>query len=588
MLHWDEWQIELWYKCKFSLPFFAANCVWIEEKETSLIIPFNPLPYRTEILQAYQAGYSTVVDKCRRAGASWTYKTADAWLNNFYPGSVCMNVSRNEDEAIDLLDKERFILNHLALHDSDDYDEATKLDWMCKTYEIDNKRQIALGWYNDEGKLERTSKCDSLTTTDNTGRSKGAKSTLLDEWAFIKPTDTNIWRSIGPMMARGMQVHRVSTANGAGGNHYGAVMRARLAKQKGELDKLPFKYIEIDWWDTEITQEQYDNMVADMSDDDIRQEFGREFLTSGSPAFNPEHVINCYKPPHEYPDIQKYLDDYAEQSKERQDREYGYAGGIDSMVGKPSRRNNRKDMNSITFLTAHGVQAHAYHSRDSIAKWSGHLVMGEGGEQYWVDGKTTEQHAKFPGTTYAEENGPGIQVVTNHIKPNDGFSELLPWNTNAKTKGKLVKDFEKALEGGLVIITDEFTYNCLLVYQDLGNGEYGAPEGIEFFDDPVMSIMLAWQALVRMGGKNYNWGTLSALPRRVMTGIEAEQAIRDKLPGGPVVVLHPDNIRVADHVGYRPAPEYPGHKPLDSEIDKLLKGGPYGVSVSKAGLRSTR
>lgn len=586
-LNWTEEQTREYYLCKLSLVYFASNYVWVNDEQNAVIIPFNPLPYRVRILDDLQAGYSILVDKCRRAGASWTIKTYDAWLNNFWPGTNIMNLSKNEDDAIDLLDKERFILTHLARHDAEDYEDATKAEWMLGSVEVDNTRQFAIGWYDDKGRLEQISKCISLTTTSESGRSRGAGFTLFDEWAFTKPNDVKIWRSIGPMIVRGMQYAKVSTANGVGGDFYTSCMKARLAKQNGTLHELPFKYHEVDWWDTEITQADYDRLVEEMNmdEDDIKQEFGRQFLSSGTPAFNHVHVTNCYKPPDQYPEIAEHLERWAERCK-AMGKEYAYGCGVDSMVGRPSKKSSKKDYNSFCALTLDGVQAGAIHSKESIAKWSGYLANTQDG-QVWIEGTTTELHRQFPGLFYVEDNGPGIQVMTNHQTPGDGFSDIVSWNNNVKTKPTLVKDFEKALEGGLVVITDEFTYQCLLVYQDLGNNQYGAPEGAGFYDDPVVAIMLAWAAIVRLGGRNFEWGTgVSGLQRRVVTGEQVAGINMKRMPGGPAVALRPENIRTAGNIGLRPAPEMPQPKTIQSEIDWLMgqKGG-GGVPVLTPRLR---
>ena len=72
------------------------------------------LPYRREILEDLEAGYDTLEDKCRRAGASWTVMTFAAHRTNFFPGYKSLALSRTEDDAFDLIDKVEFVLDHMA------------------------------------------------------------------------------------------------------------------------------------------------------------------------------------------------------------------------------------------------------------------------------------------------------------------------------------------------------------------------------------------------------------------------------------------------------------------------------------------
>lgn len=576
-INWTEVQLREWVRCKLSAVYWAMNYVWIQEKETGYIIPFNMLPYRKRMLVDLQDGYDLVIDKCRRAGASWTMKTFAAWKMNFHPGSTILDLSRREDDAIDLLDKARFVLEHLAGHDDTDYELATKHAWMCGEFIIDNKKELALAWRDHEGRLTQTSKCDSLTTTTESGRSKGAGFIILDEWAFVKPDDIKTWRAIGSMRVRGTQYVKCSTPNGVGGDHYSAVMRARTAKQKGQLDRLSFRYHEVDWWDTEITREQYEVLIEDMDDDSIAQEFKREFLTSGSPAFSHAHVIAAYKPQDEYPEIAAALADYHDRVI-KGEGDFYYAGGIDSMKGLITKKTNQKDWNSMTGFTRHRVpiQAFALHSKESISSWSGFPAVAGSGDIEWVVGTTTKKHEQYPGVYFVEDNSQGEQVMTNHQAPQDGVSKIMPWNTNVATKPKSVLDFQKALEGGLVIITDEFTFQCLMTYQDLGGGKYGAPSGVEFADDPVISTILSWQMILRMGAMQIVWPDFSTHRLTDVGVMPINRISRERNVGmGPITDEELDHIRGIDRLGLQDI-EIPVAIP-EEVIYEILEENPLGI-----------
>ena len=106
-----------------------------------------------------------------------------------------------------------------------------------------------------------------------------------------------------------------------------------------------------------------------------------------------------------------------------------------------------------------------------------------------------------------EENGPGLMVYYNHKIPDKPGAELRRMRTytgpnNTGTKPMLIMQLQIAVEQRHIIITDEFTYECMRAYSYVGDTtKTSAPRGQ--YDDPVMALAYAYHALTLRGGKMY-------------------------------------------------------------------------------------
>ena len=513
-------QLKELFKCQASPVYFAKNYVWIMEFETSRVLPFNPLPYRLKILNKLHKGKNLLGNKNRRVGWSWTVATFAAWLINFTPGVNVLMLSYREEEAKELLAKVKFIVKNLAKHDSDDFDEATSALWMQGHIEVDNEMTFSIGYHNDEGDVTRTSTVRSLPTTSNSGASRGATLIFIDEFGLIKPNDEATWTAIKPTVTRGGQWVACSTPRGVGGVFHRLVMQAERGDNKF------YDFMETWWYETEITQEQYEAAIEGMGEAEIAQEWGMSFTQSGDPVFNSTHLSACYKPLDEYPDLKEHLELYRRGGQ-------GYFSGVDSALGKAHRKESLKDYNSFISLTAEGVQAFAEHNKKSISEWAGYT---KDGVEY--AGLVSKLHCKYPGTCYIEENGPGTTVVNRHQTPNDSISQIVSIHTDSKTKNRIINNLIIAIESHQIIITDLFTYQCMLVYQRGDQpGTFAAPKG--YNDDPVIALALAWDALIRENRYIIDLG-MPTPERTIKDPEEIELINAENAMYGPVLMNHPN------------------------------------------------
>jgi hypothetical protein len=513
-------QLKELFKCQASPVYFAKNFVWIMENETSTVLPFNPLPYRLKILKKLFKGKNLLGNKNRRVGWSWTICTFAAWMINFRPGVNVLMLSYKEEEAKELLVKVKFILKNLAKHDAQNFDEATSADWMKGHIETDNDMTFSIGYRNDAGEVTRTSTVRSVTTTSKAGAGRGATLIFIDEFGLIKPDDEAVWTAIKPTVARGGQWVACSTPRGVGGVFHRLVMQAERGENKF------YDFMETWWHETEITQEQYEASIEGMGEAEIAQEWGMSFTQSGDPVFNSTHLAACYKPLDDYPELKDRLEIYRKTGN-------GYFSGVDSSIGKAHKRDNLKDYNSFISLTADGIQAFAEHNKKPISDWAG--FTKEGVE---FPGIVSKLHHRYPGVCYIEENGPGTTVLNRHQTPNDSYSMIVAIHTDSKTKNRIINNLIIAIESHQIIITDLFTYQCMMVYQRGDQpGTFAAPKG--YNDDPVIALALAWDALVRENRYVIDLGMPNP-ERAIMNPEQIELQNVENAMYGPVLSNHPN------------------------------------------------
>jgi hypothetical protein len=136
-----------------------------------------------------------------------------------------------------------------------------------------------------------------------------------------------------------------------------------------------------------------------------------------------------------------------------------------------------------------------------------------------------------------EENGPGFMVVNNHKLPDDGYSSMSIVSTTHKLKRGLIEQLVLAVESHAIVITDKFTYQCMSVFQrGTTPGTYSAPAG-DYYDDPVISLALAYDALIKHGGMEFSWGTTTddINRKKVLDNEDLDRANLERTNYGPTV-----------------------------------------------------
>lgn len=486
-------------KCYVDPIYFIENYCWIELKEQSKIVPAKLYPYQKEILGWLINKENGLVLKSRRVGGSTIVALYLAWLVNFRRGVNALLLSRNEDSAKKLLAKVKFSFFNVKKHTSDEYALAEDASWMLNEVGPNNVQLFGVAWQDDEGNTISTSEVASLTTTSESGRGDSATFVFIDEMAFL-PDQAGASRAARLTTTRGGHWLAISTPNGTGSVFHSLCMMAERKENKY------FKFRRVSWQESGISQDEVDRATEGMSDADVAQEMQMEFIASGDPVFNPTHLAACYKPIEDYPEIEAELIGYKTKVA-RNRNEFFYFCGVDTAIGKLNKKEGKRDYHCFTALTKSGIQVYTYSTKEeSLIEWAGNIEQSAG-KSIKMTGTVSKLHKEYPGLLAVEINGPGQAVYINHELPNDGVSNIIPKNTNLKSKDQIIRQLILAVESHSIVITDRFTYHCMSVFQRGATpGSYSAPNG-DYYDDPVMALAWAWDILLRDGTMEFSWGS---------------------------------------------------------------------------------
>lgn len=520
--------IEL-YKCYMSPVYFITNYCWIEVKETGEIIPFKIFDYQEKILQWLIEKKSGLVLKSRRVGASTIVAAYAAWLTNFRRGVKVLFISRNEDAAKLLLGKVKFNLRNMAYHDNNKFSLASNASWLLNEIVVDNQQLLSVGWRNDDGSLASMSEVASLTTTSESGRGDSATFIFMDEVAFLQDQE-NTARSARLTTTRGGYWLGVSTPNGVGDYFHSMCMRA----ERGENES--YEFLKVHWSEAGMTNEMIRRATEGLSMGSRLQEMELEFLSTGDPVFNHIHLAACYKPIDDYPEVYRDLSIYRDRV-DKGNGDFYYYSGVDTAIGKLSKKDSKRDYHSFTALTKSGIQAATFHSKEMpLSEWAGSVDEMDSIGMVYQEGLVSQLHRAWPGLMQIEDNGPGVMVVNHHKLPEDHYSSVSVVSTTHKLKRGLIEQLVLAVESHSIVITDRFTYQCMSVFQrGITPGTYSAPQG-DYYDDPVISLALAYDGLLRSGGMEFSWGfTADDLHRKVLSDDDVERANIEKIPYGPTL-----------------------------------------------------
>lgn len=440
-------------------------------------IKWQPYQWQLDMLDRLQRGENLVVLKSRQVGASWTVAGFVAWLILFRPDVECLFLSQKEQKAIKLLAKLKFVCNNFP-------------DFLRRDISINTKTRFAVVHKRVGTTVISESSVDSLTTTGESGRGDTARLVFLDEIAHLENAEET-WTAIRPTTSHGGQIVAASSPNGTSGTF------ARLWMEADGGESASFVPIRVHYTDCGFDEKWLAEASDGMTREQIDQEFELMFLSTGSPAFSPEDVKKCYIPMKEIMEVDEYADlrKIVERSKE-------YASGVDSAEIRRNRSVIYHDFNAIVTFNRFGIQVDAVNNKISLDEWAGKTEDTGDGKRVEVHGFVSQWHAKYPGLMFCEENGAGLTVENRHILPDDPSCEFTTRRMTSKSKPRIVNQFKLALAGGLVIITDKRLFYQLLVYEDLGQGKYSAPEGLN--DDLVTACLWAYDALVELGGYEFD------------------------------------------------------------------------------------
>jgi hypothetical protein len=517
-------QQEFYLKCRDDPVFFATEkfngqpIVYIKHVSRGKIpLCDNIYDWQIDVLKRLHAGENLIINKSRRVGVSWISVVFVTWLIEFHANLESLFLSRGEKYAKNLLRKLKFCDKNLPR-------------WMRREIGTDSTSRYSLIARDPTGDITGEAVVDSLTTTGGSGRGEGARFLLADEFAWMDDCE-EVWAAVAPTTADGGQVVCASTPNGMANEFHRIWVEANQDPDGG------FTPLEIHYTMCGHGDEWLKSASRGMTNTQRDQEFELEFLVAGTPAFNPTDVKACYMPPDEFPEVAKMI-------RESQK----FFSGVDTAEGKTHGKKAKSllpDYNSACVLNELGVQVYAEHNRDSLTKWAG-WTDHDGDEIVEYPGRVSEIHAQFPGKMAIEKNGPGLVVLNRHVLPEDVIilnedgkivkvivSEVVPLQTTEKSKPRLVSQLAYALESRQIIITDWFTYQCILAYQSVSSSisshvRHEALTG--HYDDPVVSLMIAYDLALKEGMYDLDWSKIYATGTRVSTKPPSERVAPIPMP----------------------------------------------------------
>jgi hypothetical protein len=227
----------------------------------------TPWPFQTELAGTLTRHRRLVILKARQLGISWIAAAYGVWTALTQPGAVVLLLSQTESDARELLDKAKFVFEHLPL-------------WMMPRVGRENVRTLEFPVLH--------SVVEVIPSTPKAGRGKTARLVIADEHAFHPWPEAQL-AAIEPTMEAGGQLISISTAGGLGNLFADLVARARDGNSEWQFLFFPYHCHpgrDAAWY--ERRKETYTRAWM------ICQEYPRDadeaFVQTGRPVFDLEYL----------------------------------------------------------------------------------------------------------------------------------------------------------------------------------------------------------------------------------------------------------------------------------------------------------
>ena len=455
------------------------------------------------ILKARQIGYSTLV-------SAWVL-----WRALFLTEERIIMLSKNENEAIDLLSKVKYMWDHMPTWAKERFGTP-------ETY-----TQKKIDW------ADRYCSIESLPSKESPARGRTVTLIILDEWAFFQDPD-DAWASVEPTTDLGGRLIVLSTANGAGTTFHKQVTAARLHQSGLFFQFIPFDAV------PERGADWVASKRAKLLDWQFHQEYPSDpdeaFIQSGNPVMDrdlldkqpvrpPQSVgalfLDEFKTVHYLPEEGGHLKVWHYPVATHR-----YVIGVDVAEGL-----EYGDFSSV----------HVIDDTDGnvCAVWHGHIDADTLGKEivYMIGrwyctayvGVEANNHGHVTLHALQRMNYPRIHIRRNldsRESPQGKITQQLGWLTTMKSKPEMVTALVASLRDDDLEIYDEDTVEeCRLFRRDQNGRMGGSPH-----DDRVMSCGIAQVmrryslgAMTADGEKEAPWGTLKWWEERMDEALNEEE-----------------------------------------------------------------
>ncbi len=185
-----EGAMEEFIRCGASLSYMLERHGRVLDPLRGGPVPWEMWPYMKGLTYLLQKHRKLVILKARQLGVTWLMASFAIWLATFNEGANVLIISIGQDESAAVLDRCRFILDHLP--------------WKTKRKK-DNESEITFP--------ELRSKIRALPATAAAGRGETATAVIADEYAYQEYAAQN-YAASKPTIDAGGWFIAISTANG--------------------------------------------------------------------------------------------------------------------------------------------------------------------------------------------------------------------------------------------------------------------------------------------------------------------------------------------------------------------------------------
>lgn len=468
---WTPEMVQHIKKCEKNIIHFAENFFYIVNLDRGRVkIKLHKCQKR--VLRSLRDNRFVSLLASRQVGKTTMMTIYCMWIACFLKDQRILIVANKEQTAINIFRRVRLAYEMLP-----NWLKPGVVEYGKTSLQLDNGSSIGIS-----------------TTTSDAGRGDSCNVLILDELAFI-PTNLieSFWKSVFPIISSSTtsKIFIASTPNGTENLFYNLYNNA----VKGETN---WKAERIDWWEVPGRDEQWkdDTIKALGSREAFAQEFENVFLESGESAID-EILFDKLKK--ECTDPKYVFEEGCYQLWEEPNPNNAYVIGVDVSEGV----NEAATVVQVLDITDPGniQQVAVYHNRKI--------------SPYMFTSKLNEicQHWGQP-PALIERNNCGAQVVDQFVN-NIGYPNIVTYaskagnlinpdgdlrrpgviaHTNTKYRGVMnMRYWLNELHA--IHINDIHTLRELKTFVRHANGTWSHKDGINIWDDRVMSLIWALMIL---------------------------------------------------------------------------------------------
>jgi hypothetical protein len=463
-----EW-IEDIAKCRKNILYFAENFFFITNLDEGKI-KIKLHSYQKRILRSLRDNRFVCLLASRQIGKTTLMTIYALWIASFFEDQRILIVANKEQTAINIFKRVR-----LAYEKLPNYLKPGTVEYGKTSMSLGNGSSIGIS-----------------TTSSDAGRGDSCNVLILDELAFIdNHLVEQFWSSVYPIISssKKSKIFVASTPNGTDNLFHELYSGAIEGKNDWHAEK-------VDWWEFPGRDNAWkEKTIRTLGSREVfDQEFGNVFLQAGESALDEklfeEMRLECIEPNFIFEEG-KYL------MWDEPDKDHIYVAGVDISegVGEAASVIQILDITDLREIK----QVAIYHDR-TISPYN----------------FTTKLHEilKHWGSPFAliERNNCGAQVV-DQLKNTLGYENIVSYgikagpvsfnkigvqaHTNTKYKGVINMRYWLS-ELKVLKIRDMKTLNELKGFVRYPNGTWAAKQGVDSWDDRVMSLL--WALIILENG----------------------------------------------------------------------------------------